>query len=168
MSIGIAEISKCYDVHRISEADIPAVLRLCRGNELFYRFHPPLPSEESIARDMAALPPRTDAANKLYIGFFDGEALCAVADLILGYPERDTLFIGFFMVDSSRQGKGIGCAIVSEIMTFARDRKMKKARLAVDEGNVQSLSFWRKNGFEKTGERVPNDFSAYLPMERGI
>ena len=41
-------------------------------------------------------------------------------------------------------------------------------RLAVDEGNPQSLAFWTKNGFVLTGEVHPNDFSAYLPMERSI
>ena len=43
-----------------------------------------------------------------------------------------------------------------------------RLRLAVDEGNPQSLAFWTKNGFALTGEVRPNDFSAYLPMERSI
>lgn len=43
-----------------------------------------------------------------------------------------------------------------------------RLRLAVDEGNPQSLAFWTKNGFTLTGEVHPNDFSAYLPMERSI
>ncbi len=44
----------------------------------------------------------------------------------------------------------------------------EEVRLAVDEGNPQSLAFWTKNGFTLTGEVHPNDFSAYLPMERSI
>lgn len=43
-----------------------------------------------------------------------------------------------------------------------------RLRLAVDEGNPQSLAFWTKNGFTLTGVVHPNDFSAYLPMERSI
>ena len=32
----------------------------------------------------------------------------------------------------------------------------------------QSEAFWAKNGFIKTGEVCPNDYSACLPMERLI
>ena len=39
---------------------------------------------------------------------------------------------------------------------------------ALMQGNPQSLAFWTKNGFTLTGEVHPNDFSAYLPMERSI
>lgn len=47
-------------------------------------------------------------ADKFYIGFFDGAALVAVVDMILAYPNETTGYIGFFMVDKSRQGQGIG------------------------------------------------------------
>lgn len=35
-------------------------------------------------------------ADKYYIGYFEGEKLVAVMDLILNFPNKETAFIGFF------------------------------------------------------------------------
>ena len=134
---------------RLTEADAAQVCALMQGNPLFYRYHPPQPTPESIRTGMTALPPGKAMEDKWFVGFYDGDCLIAVMDLILNYPAADTAFIGLFMTRLSAAG-------------------YHRLRLAVDEGNPQSLAFWTKNGFVLTGEVHPNDFSAYLPMERSI
>ena len=94
--------------------------------------------------------------------------LIAVMDLILNYPAADTAFIGLFMTAHDRQGCGLGSRILRDCMARLSAAGYHRLRLAVDEGNPQSLAFWTKNGFTLTGEVHPNDFSAYLPMERSI
>lgn len=42
---------------RLTEADAAQVCALMQGNPLFYRYHPPQPTPESIRTDMTALPP---------------------------------------------------------------------------------------------------------------
>ena len=37
--------------------------------------------------------------DKYYLGFFAGDELVAVMDLILNYPKADIAFIGFFMMN---------------------------------------------------------------------
>lgn len=44
---------------------------------------------------MKALPPQKQEADKFYVGFFDGEKLAAVLDLIVSYPDDSAAFIGF-------------------------------------------------------------------------
>lgn len=117
---------------------------------------------------LTALPPGKTAADKYYVGFFDGETLAAVLDLVLDYPENGTVFIGLFMLDTAYQGKGVGSSLFSGIVGTLTRRGYKKLRLAIDSGNPQSEAFWTKNGFIKTGEVYPNDYSACLPMERLI
>ena len=137
---------------RLTEADAAQVCTLMQGNPLFYRYHPPQPTPESIRTDMTALPPGKAMEDKWFVGFYDGDCLIAVMDLILNYPAADTAFIGLFMTAHDRQGCGLDSRILRDCM----------ARLS------QSLAFWTKNGFVLTGEVHPNDFSAYLPMERSI
>ena len=106
--------------------------------------------------------------DKWFVGFYDGDCLIAVMDLILNYPAADTAFIGLFMTAHDRQGCGLGSRILRDCMARLSAAGYHRLRLAVDEGNPQSLAFWTKNGFVLTGEVHPNDFSAYLPMERSM
>lgn len=87
--------SQRYAARPLTEADVDAILALCAENEQFYRYHPPLATKESILEDLTALPPGKNAADKHYLGFFDGEGLTAVLDLIERYPQEDGAYIGF-------------------------------------------------------------------------
>jgi len=159
-------LSQQYNVRALSAADVDQIYRLSVGNELFYRFHPPFVTKESILEDMNALPPGKGMEDKAYIGFFEHHDLIAVMDLIFDYPEKGVVFIGLFMMDAGRQGRGTGSGIIGECVEFLRREGYKKLRLAVDKGNPQSDAFWRKNHFVRTGEEYPNESSAYMPMER--
>ena len=164
----LVDNSTRFEVKRLNEADADKILRLCKGNPLFYEYHPPFATRESILEDMSALPPHKTYRDKYYVGFYEGDLLVAVLDLILNYPQEGTAYIGFFMVDASCQRQGLGSGIVQGIAGSLKKIGFVKIRLAIDEGNPQSEAFWTKNGFVKTDERHPNDFSAYLPMERKL
>lgn len=160
--------SQRYAVRPLTEADVDAILALCAENEQFYRYHPPLATKESILEDLTALPPGKNAADKHYLGFFDGEGLTAVLDLIERYPQEDGAYIGFFMTRKAVQGRGVGSALIGELLNELREEGFRRVRLAVDRGNPQSKAFWEKNGFALTGEEMPHDASAYLLMEREL
>lgn len=162
------DFSQKYAVRPLTAEDVDKILALCAENEQFYRYHPPLATRESVLEDMTALPPGKCAEDKHYLGFFDGETLVAVLDLILDYPQEGTAYLGFFMTKKAVQGRGIGSALIGELLNELRKADCKKARLAVDRGNPQSKAFWEKNGFALTGEEFPNGDSAYLPMERAL
>lgn len=162
------DFSERYAVRPLTASDADAILTLCAENEQFYLYHPPLATKESVLEDLSALPPGKSAADKHYLGFFDGETLVAVLDLILDYPQEGTAYLGFFMTKKAVQGRGIGSALIGELLNELRKADCKKARLAVDRGNPQSKAFWEKNGFALTSEEVPHNASAYLPMERKI
>ena len=157
-----------YAVRPLTAADVDEILALCAGNEQFYRYHPPLATRESILEDMTVLPPGKCTEEKHYLGFFDGETLIAVLDLIERYPQDDTAYIGFFMTKKERQGCGLGTALIGALLDELRRERLCKVRLAVDRGNPQSKAFWEKNGFALTGEEFSHDDSAYLPMERAL
>lgn len=159
-------LSKQYTVRELSVDDVDAIYELCSGNEQFYRYHPPFVTRESILDDLKSLPPGKTLADKLFIGFYQEDTLIAVMDLILGFPDDQTAFIGLFMMNAFFQGREIGSGIIRECLEGLSKQNYKKVRLAVDKGNPQSEHFWTKNLFVKTGEEFPVENTTLLPMER--
>lgn len=163
--MNIQLLSSEFEVRYLEPDDVDLIYSLSAGNKIFYEYHPPFISRESILEDMDALPPGKEKKDKYYIGFFDGEHLIAVMDLITDYPKEKVVFLGLFMMDQTDQGKGIGTKIIQDVIRCLSQLGYSKIRLAIDKGNPQSEAFWTKNGFVKTGEEYPNEVSVYLPME---
>ncbi len=156
-------LSEVFHVRKLKDVDIDAIYRLSSGNRIFYQYHPPFVTRESIVEDMRVLPPGKDETDKFYLGFFEKDRLIAILDLILGYPTAETAFIGLFMMDRERQGKGVGSRIIGDCAAYLRTLGFKKLRLGADKENPQSKAFWRKNGFSLAGET-----EAYTIMELSI
>ncbi|MDE7352051.1 MAG: GNAT family N-acetyltransferase [Acetatifactor sp.] len=164
--MNIQNISDTCQVRRLNHNDLEAIYLLCCSNPAFYQYHPPFVTRESILEDMSALPPGKNEEDKYYIGFWKNGVLTALMDLISAYPERNTAYIGFFMVHASSQGQGIGSTIINEAWEFLSKSGFTRIRLAVDQGNPQSEGFWSKNGFRRTGESFPWEQGCYIVMEK--
>ena len=147
----VHDLSEKYSVRPMTDADIPQMLSLCRGNPLYYQYCPPFVTAQSLAEDLRALPPKKTMDDKYFAGYFDGERLVALLDLILGFPDEHTAFIGFFMTAASVQRGGVGSAIIAQLCAFLKSQGFQSVRLGWIKGNRQSESFWHKNGFIETG-----------------
>ena len=139
--------SKKYDVRNLQKNDIDQIYDLCSKNHLYYQYCPPYVTRKSIELDMSALPDNADFKDKYYVGYFKNGKLIAILDLIDGYPKKDIVFIGFFMVDSTIQKSGIGSVIVNELIDYLTTLEYKEVRLGWINGNPQAEHFWIKNGF---------------------
>lgn len=164
-----ATFSDEYTVRELTSADVPAVLRLMQENTLYFRYcgGDAVPSEQSIRRDMSIVPGEKTMEDKYYVGFFRGEMLAAIMDLIDGYPEDDIAFVGFFMMNASMQGTGEGTKIISGLCAKLKALGIERVRLGIDKGNPQSTHFWRKNGFQVIRE-VPQGEGTILLAERNL
>ncbi len=143
----IGAFSKRYYVRRLNEYDVDMIYDMSCKNTIFYQYHPPFVTKESILEDMVALPPGKSEDDKFYVGYFERESLVGIMDLILGYPEKEIAFIGLFMMNTQYQNKGVGTEIISEIIMYLKSLGYKEIRLGVDKGNPQSHAFWTKNNF---------------------
>ena len=157
--MNIKLLSNTFDVRRLNIEDTELIYNLSCKNRIYYQFHPPFVTRESIQEDIRALPPGKDYSDKYYVGFFKKETLIAIMDLILEYPTKDTAFIGLFMMDFEYQNKNLGSKIISESAKYLKILGFHKIRLGVDKENPQSNAFWKKNGFIAAGE------SEYIIME---
>lgn len=134
------------------------------NNDIYYKYHPPIVTKESIIDDIKALPKNKDYKDKYYVGYFDNDKLIAVMDLILSYPNAETALIGLFMLDIEYQGKEIGSSLIKDLLKYLKEFGYQKIRIGVDKGNPQSNYFWKKNGFVEGKEAD----SEYIVMERII
>lgn len=158
----LSKLSTKYKVRRLDKEDVDIIYNMSYPNAIFYQYHPPVVTRESILKGMEALPPEKSKEDKLYLGFFEKETLVAVMDLILKYPEEETAYIGLFMTDIKYQNKGIGSYIIEEVSKQLKLCGYLKVRLGVDKGNPQSFAFWTKNQFTIVAEKE------YIIMEKNL
>ena len=92
-------LSNRFGVRRLDINDVDIIYDMSCKNDIFYKYHPPFVTKESIIEDMDALPPHKSYDDKYYIGFFEDNSLVANMDLILGYPTDEIAFIGLLMTN---------------------------------------------------------------------
>ncbi len=158
-NIQIEKLSDSHTIRRLTDADVPMLYAWMLRNDQYFRYCGGSTTPERVRQDLTLCPPGTTPAQKHYVGFFDAGTLVAVMDLIDGYPDADTAFIGFFMMNRELQGQGTGTAIVRDVLAALRALGYTAVRLGIDKENPQSNHFWRKNGFTVLREAA---------QERGI
>lgn len=147
MMLDISKFSDKFDVRALGAGDVQAMCALASGNPLFYQFTDSKCTKESFEADLVATPPGKELSDKYFVGFFSGGALVAMLDLVAGYPDKDTAYIGLFMIDSAYQGKGLGFSAVNHLCKYLKSVGFTKVRLAYETKNPQSSHFWHKCGF---------------------
>ncbi|MCQ9210571.1 GNAT family N-acetyltransferase [Granulicatella seriolae] len=139
--LDISKLSEKYIVKKLTQEDFELVYNLQKGNPLYFEYCPPNPSLQGVLNDMKALPPTKEYKDKYYIGFFEEENLIAVIDLIAEFPNKDTMYIGFFMVGNEYSGKNIGSMIIKTCLKEFQAQGFSFVRLGYMKGNPQSKAF---------------------------
>lgn len=166
--MNIKALSTIYQVRKIETKDIESVYSLCKENTIYYEYCPPFVSMESIKTDMVILPPGKTAEDKYYIGFWDDSELIAVMDLIDGYPDNNTAYIGFFMMSKKWQKQGLGSRIIKETLDHLKASGFTYVKLGYAKGNRQSEGFWKKNGFLPESAEIEQELYTVVPMKLGL
>lgn len=156
------------EVRELKEADVPEMLRLAQENPLYYEHMGIEPTYENISETLTALPPRRTMADKHIFGWFEGQRLIALMDLIAHHPMEQSAFIGWFMMDAERQGKGYGRRIIFNVMRMLADCGVQEVRLGRIAGNPQSEAFWKACGFRDTELGYDTDGYHVIVMSKTI
>jgi RimJ/RimL family protein N-acetyltransferase len=109
-------------------------------------------------RDGIASEPPIDVAERAANWTLDG-TLLAVADAkIIGSLHVEPSRFGFgeigMMVDRDWRGLGVGSALLSAAIDWARERGLHKLSLDVFAHNARALALYRKCGFVEEGRRI--------------
>jgi uncharacterized protein len=95
---------------------------------------------------------------KAVLGAFVTDRLVAVVDLIRGYPNDHTAFIGLLQVHWNHQGGGLGGATYDAVQRYVETSwpEIRTLRLAIVDTNARiATGFWLRQGFTPTGEERP-------------
>ena len=152
LALDIGALGTGYDVRRLTEADVSDVFALAKGNRKFYRALGIRPSRARLTEIISDVPEGAGPNDKYIVGFYDGEDLVAVLDLITGYPQASEAFIGWFMVDADLQRRGVGSQIFADVRAAMQAQGYRSLEVACPEASEPGMAFWRAQGFEPTGQ----------------
>lgn len=165
----IGEDGFISSVRELPSGDMSKLLNLCLGNPQYYRPLGYAPTIDSLSDELAELPPGCSPKQKQCLGYYsDSGELIAVLDVVRGYPDMASVFIGFFMVDAAYQGIGLGRGIISRLCHSLRLEGYHRVRLGYVDGNAQSQGFWARCGFSPSGETVNCGTYQVVPMEKPL
>jgi uncharacterized protein len=138
--------------------EVAALQRIMERDEGFalrVTGHPPGPADAQST--LMFVPEGRSPDDKVAFGVWADDELVGILDLLLRYPDAETLDIGLLQIDRDRQGQGIGAAACRALEREVRARWpwARRLRLSVVRTNDQVLGFWRRMGFTETGEVRP-------------
>lgn len=168
MSLLFETLSAAYRVRRLTEADLSDLLELAEGNPTYYQYMHEEPTLEGLRADLTKLPPRTTMEDKYFLGYFRDGRLRAALDLILHFPNQETAFVGWFILRRDLQGRGVGTAIISDLLSLLKDQGFRFVRLGRVKGNPESEAFWAKNRFTPTGVETDGGGYTIVIMQREL
>ena len=175
----VEALSTVYHARLLKEEDISDVYGLHRSNRRYYRQEGVKPWQRDLtdvitrfpgdsgseakgaaagnsgleARSAGADGSPSDAQGKPYfVGFYDNEdRLTAILDLTVGYPEKGSAFISWFMVDALQQRRGIGSQLFADIRAALKSQGISRLFVGVRPRNTDAAAFWKTQGFAAAG-----------------
>jgi RimJ/RimL family protein N-acetyltransferase len=94
--------------------------------------------------------------DKFVYGIYVDGVMVGCVDLIRGYPDRSTAFLGLLLIGEPFQRRGVGSAAFREIERVVSNwGSCHRIRLSVLRANDRVIPFWTSLGFEATGETKP-------------
>ena len=143
----------------VGPADVDALQELIESDPGYTERitgYPPGPAD---AQSLLMMRPEDLAEeSKIVLGAFAADQLVAVVDLLRGFPNDHTAFIGLLEVHAKHQGLGHGSTTYSLVERYVATTwpEIRILRLAVVDSNAQvATGFWLRQGFEATGEERP-------------
>ncbi len=102
------------------------------------------------------------------IGFSYEDKPVAFLSIIEEYPEKETLYIGLFLMNEHFKRKGIGTKIITGLINEAFKADYKSLKLSVQENNISGYSFWKRLGFKVTDKTECDGFqNLSMELSRG-
>lgn len=149
-----------YSVRTLLQADTEAIQRLFDNCLDFNLLVDGLPVDPDAAgKIFQDLPPGKSLDDKFLWGIFDAEnVLAGLLDVVSGYPEEKTWWIGLLLLAPEFRSQHLGAQTVRSFVEYARDNGGSEVMMGVVEENDQAFRFWNKMGFELVSQTEPRLF----------
>ena len=168
-SFDIAMLSSAFETRAINSENIPEVFALARSNRVYLRYLGERPTKANLTALIARLPEGAQPSSKHFVGFYDEDGyLVAVMDLVCGWPDERTAFIGWFMVAADMQRQGVGSQLFADVRAALEGQEYQSVRLQLPERDDEGIAFWQAQGFALTGERDESGRRPLVTLSREI
>ena len=168
-SFDIAMLSSAFETRAINSENIPEVFALARSNRVYLRYLGERPTKANLTALIARLPEGAQPSSKHFVGFYDEDGyLVAVMDLVCGWPDERTAFIGWFMVAADMQRQGVGSQLFADVRAALEGQGYQSVRLQLPERDDEGIAFWQAQGFALTGERDESGRRPLVTLSREI
>ena len=128
-----------------------------------------LPDKEAVKDDLNATPLGCSFDRKFFYAIYHNKEVIGCADIIQGYPNSETGFIGLLLFIESKQGLGYGTLALDYIVKLTQDWGCNCLRIAVVESNKRAQKFWSRQGFiELYRKRVNESRPPVIVMEKTL
>ena len=138
-------------------ADLAAVQQVLEGCPSYY-----LLEQGQLAAPGAALalmnecPPDRSTSDKAFWGIYVRNEIAGYAEILRGYPNETTMYLGLLILMESYQHRGVGALAYTRIEEEVTSWEgAATIRLAVLSTNPAPGTFWERMGFHSTGEIRP-------------
>ena len=158
------------ELRRLQPSDAPALQRLLELAPAYQAAVSDEPlSPDAAEEELVACPPGLPLSAKHLIGRWEEGELTAVIDLLRGYPDPTTAYLGLLLVGELWQGAGRGQALYRHACALARSWGATRLRLSVIASNEPALSFWQRRGFTECYRRELAGYRAEaIVLERAL
>ena len=115
-------------------------------------------------------PPGIGEHDKFVLAILEGEVLIGCVDLVRGYPDEQTAYLGLLLLLKEHcQGRGLGSQVLADLTALASGWGCTTLRLGVIATNAPALHFWSKHGFKQVDRKQIAGFTGdTLVMTRAV
>lgn len=146
------------ELKELSLLDLEDVVKCIRSNARYNQITgDDKLTDDEIGRIFKEKPNEARIDQKKIMGFYQGNEIVTIADVIYGYPQEKYVFIGLLMVTQEKQGNGIGGIAYRKIEESAIALGYGYIQLAILIKNVNVYNFWQKLGFIEVEKRKGRD-----------
>lgn len=147
------ERAEMADLQRVIEA-APRYAQLVTGVP---------PGQADAQSTYSILPEGKSYDDKFVFGIYLDDRMIGCVDLIRGYPNTSTAYLGLLLIAEPFQRRRFGGAAYEQVEAAILGwHSCNRVLLAVVRTNGQVIPFWQKLGFSPTGETKPYRYGSVV------
>jgi ribosomal protein S18 acetylase RimI-like enzyme len=155
MTGGLDVSSAGLAAQTLGDCDVDDLLEFMHRCSVFFELvtgH--APRRDDAAQLIVDRPETVPRDRKLLIGLRRDGELAGVLELLQGYPDPQTWYLGLLLLSPDLRRAGLGSAVYDATRRWAAEHHARRIQLVVQEQNPSAHAFWRAMGFREIGRAV--------------
>ncbi len=136
-------------IRNLKEADYPEMMKI--DQLVFSSYNTPAPMKQRSLEEYTG----HYSPEKVFIAELEGKVAGYIGyDNPTGLPSNSHVMEFYIAVHPDSQGRGVGKALITHLITWGKQQAYKKISLRVLSTNEDAVTFYKANGFLEQGRLV--------------